>query len=72
MSFLLTLVPSLQQPVHLAWRSLKWVVYPSVFRLVASALCGMQNVLSGSVVRELADHLILMKVYCNIGPFHFF
>lgn len=28
--------------------------------------------LSGSAVPELADHLVLMKVYCSVGPYHFF
>lgn len=27
--------------------------------------------LSGSLVPELADHLNYMKVYCNVGPYHF-
>lgn len=62
---------SLQHPVHLAWHSLKWIANPSAFRLGGSALRGMQNVLSGSLVPELANHLILMEVYCSVGLLHF-
>lgn len=68
------LVSSLKQPVNLAWHSLKWVVYPPLFGLGQPAPCGMQN--AGSLAQpslsELADHLVLRKVYCSVGPYHFF